>query len=162
MDDPMTLEVWRGFVLGSVARIGSTLGPEDDWMPTLLLDTPRGLGIVPLEGKLAEHEALPQLAAMIVHERAHFAARVQMSYQLDDAEANRKALLGIGPRPAEHPDRTEHVTVVVGSTETLEAWDALVLRTDDGVGLGTWVSAEPGGPVAESMRSALTVATRRN
>jgi hypothetical protein len=154
---------WRRYVLAAVEQIGKSLGPDDDWMPTLLLDTDAGLAIMPLEGDLAEHGALPQIAALMVAQRATFAARVQMSWQISGEDSQRFLAGADTTRPTDHPNRTEHVTAILGDASELEGWDALVTRDERGVpSLGKWVAVTPDGPVAQSMRGALIVAQRQN
>jgi len=122
-----------------VERVGRTLGPEDDWVPVLLVEGSRGRTIVGLStlfsSEPAKAFAAQQLMpALLRLEEASGFALVFTAWMTTNEKAEPLLL-----PPSQDPDRVEAVVVTIADTTEHEVWVAPIERhSDETPTLGPW------------------------
>ena len=152
MTEPTT-DQFREMVISAVEAIGNDLGPEDDWLPVMLMHTDEGFQILPLvdpdgEIDLAGQEGLLRVAALLEQLKPKIVARVQMGWGrkgVNDPETGAMV-------PGE--ERTEMLLVQVASEGFYEMWFTDIERQSDGPPrIVQWEqSEETTGPLAEALK----------
>jgi hypothetical protein len=142
-----TLAAWRQAVHGMLRDLHHTLltGPQDDWLPTLVLDTPQGMRQL-TPGNLSPDalmEKWPMTVACAFQQ--HRPSRAAFWMTLKDPDRGEGLLLEVAD-PAEH--------------ETW--WVPIVRHADRAPELGTWVPliAPPDVPDHNTLSLAFRVISR--
>jgi hypothetical protein len=125
----------------SVAHIGRTLGPDDDWSPVLLLESREELRlVVPLHdlfheslGSLGKDLAAAVFPELVARADAWLAGFVATSWMVTGPKENVRigadgTTLEEGIPPSEHPDRVEVVGLFVASADTEQFHTAEIVR----------------------------------
>lgn len=155
---PDDFDDFKDRMFGAIDQIGTNLGPDDDWMPTLLYETADTVGVVPLVGCEGQ-EGLPAVTSLLVKANPDRIARVQMGWGA--------AFLPDSQVPAsERPDRKELLTVFFcerGRDGRHELHVGEVSRAGGHPAVDEWTVAKAsGGAIAEAMRMAMVTAGRMN
>ena len=146
-----TPEQFRDMVITAVERIGRDLGPEDDWLPVMLMHTERGFEIMPLidpdgDIDLSSQEGLVQIAALLEELKPEIVARVQMGWGRSAATNSDGTLKPAGPRQ-------EMLLVQIASSGFYEMWFTEIKRGEGHPEIVEWEqSEETTGPLAEALK----------
>lgn len=152
MSEKPTLDAFRDSALAGVEKVRQTLRPDEDWLPTMMMDTPDGLMIMPLldagGNEYFGQDGIQQVTATIVKAKARMVARVQMGWAATaDAHDYR--------RPADRPDRVEVLIVQVAEPGRQEILMAEVKRGSGPPELGEWTTSPGGGALADALALAV-------
>lgn len=134
-----TFEDFRDSVFLGAEKVRETLGSDEDWLPTMMMDAPDGLMIMPLiaaDGtELFGQEGAQQVTATIVKARARMVARVQMGWAAEPVKGDSR-------RPSDRPDRKEVLIVQVAEPGRQEVWMADVKRGAGPPTLDEWILSD--------------------
>lgn len=159
MPEP-TFEQFRDSMREGAEKIREQLGPEDDWLPSLMMDTPEGFMVMPLilpDGtELFGQEGIPVVSSYIVMAKARLVCRVQMGWAATPVRGDKR-------RPTDRPDRQEVLIIQVAEAGRQEFLMAEVTRHKDAPPeLSEWTEAEnAGGPLADALMAAVQVASQQ-
>lgn len=160
MSEQPRFDTFRDAIRTGAEQIRQTLDPDEDWIPTLFLDAPRGFMALPLilpDGtELFGQPGLELVTAVIVKSEARLAARIQMGWAADARSEDKR-------RPSDRPDRSEVLILQVAEPGQQEVWMADVTRNEDAPpDLGEWeLSEAAGGPIADALAAAIQVASQQ-
>lgn len=156
-EQPPTFEEFRDSAFQGIEQNRLNLQPDEDWLPTLILDSPDGVMVMPLlleDGQeLFGQDGIRVVTSVIVSVKARMAARVQMGWAA-------KAVKGDMRRPGERPDKSEVLILQVAEAGRQEVWMTEVARQDGPPELGEWELASAGGPLADALASAVDLAAQ--
>lgn len=130
------------------ATMAPDLGPDDDWMPCFAYQTSDGSRFMveaPWIGSDGRHRLMQGLAVVLYEEDAVAVAYIHVIYVLRNVtrETARKIESGDAPRPSEHPDRVECLSIhgVDRAGVEVSTIAEITRRPDEHPSIGPWEDA---------------------
>lgn len=136
---------WRRLSFDGIDQVGAALKPDDDWLPVVLIDCPKGYVVYPLPDPLTGQEGLAEVAAAVLALEPRYVCRVQMAWAADYVEGNDEA-------PSQREDKREILMAQIAQKGgEHEFWSAEVERDGENPPqIVKWELQPAAGPMAEA------------